>query len=244
MSERETIIYGRHAVLEVLREKPEAILELWIRDDIHHVLKIPSDVTVTSFSGTRLPVPLPKTATHQGFIAKLNTAALFTPYHEAERIWQTADVNAGLIILGELQDPHNVGAVIRSAAAFGITAVLLPKHRQTSLTAAVVKVSAGMVFTVPIVEITNVNRTITDLQKQGFFVYGLAGNDGQAVSLPQEKFTHPTAFVLGSEDTGLRAKTAEHCDTLLSIPMHERCESLNAATAAAVVFYAWSIQRT
>jgi 23S rRNA (guanosine2251-2'-O)-methyltransferase len=142
--------------------------------------------------------------------------------------------------LGEVQDPHNVGAVVRSAAAFGLRGVLIPKHRQAGVTGTVVKVSAGMAFKIPLVEVANANRTIEDLKKMGFFIYGLDGEGD--VALPLEDFSKPSVFVLGNEGEGMREKTKEHCDSILSIPIHGRAESLNASASAAVVFYAWSSQ--
>jgi 23S rRNA (guanosine2251-2'-O)-methyltransferase len=105
----------------------------------------------------------------------------------------------------------------------------------------VVKVSAGMAFRIPLVEIRNVNATLTDFKKRGCWIYGLAGEAG-SVLLPDESFTKPSVFVLGNEGEGLRQKTREACDTLLAIPMHPRCESLNAAASAAIVMYEWSTQ--
>jgi len=104
----------------------------------------------------------------------------------------------------------------------------------------VVKVSAGMAFRVPLVSISNVNTTIRDLKEKGFWMYGLDAR-GDAV-LGKETFDKPTVFVLGNEGAGLRKMTAEVCDTLLSIPLDQRCESLNASASAAVVFYEWARQ--
>ena len=145
-----------------------------------------------------------------------------------------------MLILGEVQDPHNVGAVIRSAAAFGFAGVLIPPHNQAPVTGTVVKVSAGMAFRIPLVTISNVNAVIRDLQQSGFWVYGLEG-DG-TVSTVNEEFAKPTAFVLGNEGSGLREKTKEACDDLISVPISKRCEPLNAAAATAVVLASWSAQ--
>ena len=145
-----------------------------------------------------------------------------------------------LLVLGEVQDPHNVGAVIRSAAAFGFAGVLIPPHNQAPVNGTVVKVSAGMAFRIPLVTIPNVNTVLRDLKEDGFWVYGLEGEG--TTKTTTEKYTRPTVFVLGNEGSGLREKTKELCDELLSIPIHPRCESLNAAAATAVVMAGWSAQ--
>ena len=150
------------------------------------------------------------------------------------------DPTTALLVLGEVQDPHNVGAVIRSAAAFGLAGILIPPHNQAPVTGTVVKVSAGMAFRIPLVTIPNVNTVLRDLQADGFWVYGLEGA-GTTTTIT-EKYSRPSVFVLGNEGEGLREKTKELCDELLSIPIHPRCESLNAAAATAVVLAGWSAQ--
>ena len=146
--------------------------------------------------------------------------------------------NTALVLLDEIQDPHNVGAIIRSAAAFGISGVLIPEHNQAPITGAVVKVSAGMAFRIPLVAIGNINNTIRDLKKRGFWVYGLDGSSKKSIS--GESFDAPTIFILGNEAKGIRQKTRELCDALVSIPIDSKCESLNVAASAAVALYAWS----
>ena len=145
-----------------------------------------------------------------------------------------------VVILDELNDPHNVGAIIRSAAAFGAAGVLMPPHHQSPVTGAVVKASAGMAFRVPLVRIGNVNYAVAALQKLGFRAYALAMEGSRNIA--KERFDAPSVFVVGNEGRGIRQGTAKVCDALLRIPMDERCESLNAAVSAAVVLYAWSAQ--
>ena len=235
-------IYGKHAVAEALEFRPDVVLHLYLRDDQKN--SFASDLQSkakhrTIFSGDNVPPEVDKKAVHQGVIAKIDRYKLLQTYDDFREKLQVTP-NTAVVILGELEDPHNVGAVIRSAAGFGLTAVLIPKHRQAGVTGTVVKVSAGMAFKIPLVEVGNVNRVVEDLKKKGFFVYGLDGEGD--TSLHTEQFTKPTAFILGNEGEGLRAKTREHCDMVLSIPMHDQCESLNASASAAVTFYQWSAQ--
>jgi 23S rRNA (guanosine2251-2'-O)-methyltransferase len=190
-------------------------------------------------SGNGMPDGIEKNATHQGIIGRVSLRALVRPYKEfIETLEITPDTS--VVVLGELQDPHNVGAVIRSAAAFGVSAVLIPEHNQAPVTGAVVKVSAGMAFRVPLVQIGNVNATLEDLKRRGFWIYGLEGEAKQ--SLVDEEFEKATALVLGNEGNGIRMKTLELCDIPLSIPMSPECESLNVAASAAVALYAWSVR--
>lgn len=176
-------------------------------------------------------------AVHQGVIAVINPDQLYTPLDTVREMLK-GKKNPCVVVLDELQDPHNVGAIIRSAVAFGASAILMPEHNQAPITGAVIKTSAGMVFRVPIVMIGNVNQTVRLLKDDGFWVYGLIM--GGTSPLPKTEFDTPTAFVVGNESTGIREKTLELCDITLSIPMDPRCESLNAATAASVVLYEWS----
>lgn len=176
-------------------------------------------------------------AVHQGVIASIDPSALFLPLDD---FLSSLDMkrNPAIAVLGELQDPHNVGAVIRSAAAFGLAGVLIPEHNQAPITGAVVKSSSGMTFRIPLVSIRNVNHALKVLKTKGFWTYGLSMRGKTA--LGAETFDTPSAFVIGNEGSGIREKTLEACDITLSIPMHPRTESLNAAVSAAIVFYEWS----
>lgn len=242
MDDRYIYIYGKHAVIEALTFRPDVISEVFLRDEAHSEVspKLLSGIKkVTLFKGEAIPREVDKHAVHQGMIAKIDKEKLVVSFEDFKRTLSVS-ADTALALLGEVQDPHNVGAVIRSAAGFGLSGVLIPKHRGAGVTGTVVKVSAGMAFRMPLVEVANVNRAIEDLKKEGFFVYGLDG--GGDTSLPEERFTKPSVFVLGNEGEGIRTKTKEHCDVIMSIPIHPRCESLNASASAAVAFYAWSTQ--
>lgn len=178
-------------------------------------------------------------AVHQGVVAKVAMDGFLVEY---EDFFRGRDVTprTSLVLLNEITDPHNVGAIIRSAAAFGVSGVLLPAHNQAPITGVVAKASAGAVFSIPIIAINNENQTIADLKRRGFWVYGLSGEGDHDVA--REAFDAPACFVIGSEGAGLRAKTREHCDIMLTIPIHPRVESLNASVAAGIVCASWARQ--
>lgn len=180
-------------------------------------------------------------ATHQGVCAILNERKVYTPLEEVLSRAQNASTNPLFVLLDELQDPHNVGAIIRSAVAFGATAILMPEHDQVQVTSTVIKTSSGMVFALPIVRIGNINTTLKNLQEKGYWAYGLTG-DGDT-SLTKASFDTPSIIVVGSEGDGIRAKTLEGCDFKLSIDIDSKCESLNASNAVAVALYEWRKQQ-
>lgn len=236
-------IFGKHAVSEALRFRPDVVKKVFL--DLNF-----SDAKIISLiEGIKLevlplnlknpPRGISANAAHQGIVAAILPEKLMVPYKDfIQKI--TVSPDAALLILGEVQDPHNVGAVIRSAAAFGLAGVLIPPHNQAPVTGTVIKVSAGMAFRIPLVAISNVNAIARDLKTRGFWLYGLEGKG--TVSTTTEKFTRPSAFILGNEGVGLRQKTKEVCDDLISIPIHPRCESLNAAAATAIVLATWSAE--
>ncbi len=233
-------IYGTHALEEALAAAPHAIKKVHlaptVREPRLRARLAEHAIPVVPLAAGRGRELAGRDAVHQGVIAVMDPGSLLMTL---DAFLATLDLarQPALAILGEVQDPHNVGAIIRSAAAFGLSGVLIPEHRQAGLTGAVVKASAGMVFRIPLVSIGNVNAALDTLKKRGFWVYGL---DMQGTPVGAEAFDAPAAFVVGNEGQGLREKTREHCDATLAIPMHPRTESLNAAVSAAVVFYAWS----
>jgi 23S rRNA (guanosine2251-2'-O)-methyltransferase len=234
-------IFGKHAVSEALRFRSDVVKQIFLDlnfSDAKIIAQIEaSRLEVRPLNLKNPPRGISANAAHQGIVAAIVPDALMVGYKDFIQKLTITDDSA-LLILGEVQDPHNVGAVIRSAAAFGLQGVLIPPHNQAPVTGTVIKVSAGMSFRIPLVAISNVNAVARDLKERGFWLYGLEG-DG-TVSTTTETFTKPSAFILGNEGSGLRQKTKEVCDDLISIPIHPRCESLNAAAATAVVLSAWS----
>lgn len=178
-----------------------------------------------------------RNAPHQGAVALISLSNILIPYEQWTRLGAKA-----IVLLNEIQDPHNVGTIIRSAAAFGAEAVLIPQGKQSPLTGAVIKSSAGMAFSMPLVSISNLQKTISDLKKQGYRVYGLAGEGKH--SLDKEAFDAPAVFIMGNESQGLSKSTLDLCDRVLSIPIEAKAESLNVAAAAAVTLFAWRTKNT
>ena len=234
-------IYGKHAVKELLALQPQRVQRIFVSvtaEAEFQAIGKRHHITVEPLAAHDFRKEL-EGAVHQGVVAKVAMDGLVLEYKDFMRTLRP-DASTSLVLLNEVTDPHNVGAIIRSAAAFGANGVLIPSHNQSPITSAVAKASAGMVFAIPIVAINNENQTILDLKERKFWIYGLAG-DGKN-ELSKEKFNAPAVFVIGSEGEGLRQKTREHCDILLRIPMHPRTESLNASVSAAVVLSEWATQ--
>ena len=234
-------IYGKHALMEALQNTPKVIRKVFLAADIKdtglHALLEKNSIPVSPLAKGSGKELVGRDATHQGVIAVMDPSALLISFDEFIATLDTKK-NPAVVVLGEVQDPHNVGAIIRSAAAFGLSAVLIPEHNQAGITGVVVKTSAGMAFRIPLVSIGNVNHALGVLKEKGFWTYGLAM--GGKTTLGTDTFDAPVAFVIGNEGAGIREKTLAACDVALSIPMHPRTESLNAAVSAAVVFYEWS----
>lgn len=236
-------IYGLHAVREALTHRPDSVVAVYQSQESSDrslaELARTQGIEVRKFDPDSGVAGVEKEANHQGYVATIKPETLMTSMTE---FMQTLEVTpkTALVVLNELQDPQNVGAIIRSAAAFGIAGVLIPPHNQAQVGGAVIKVSAGMAFRVPLVAIGNVNQCLRDLKEAGFWTYSLEG-EGSDESTKQTYDT-PVVFVLGNEGSGVRQKTSETCDFHLTIPIHPRCESLNVGAAAAVVFSGWSAQ--
>lgn len=240
MKQSKIYIYGKHALIEALESKPACVKKVYLsktQDDPRLLSLLRKRNISTAPLDTKQLSTVEGGGTHQGVVAHVSVDELVTPLKTYLRDLKVTDDTA-LVLLAEVQDPHNVGAVIRSAAAFGIAGVLFPEHNQAPISGAVVKVSAGMAFRIPLVQIGNINQAVRDLKDAGFSIYGLAGEGAETIT--KAKFDTPTVFILGNEGEGLRQKTRELCDGLLSIPMHPQCESLNAAASTSVALYAWS----
>ncbi len=232
---REALSKGKKGLLERVfltsgAETDSTLISLLQKHGIKHERVTPEEIE--SFVG--------RDATHQGVCALLDDRKLYIDLDEALSIAEKDGERPLLVVLDELQDPHNVGAIIRSAAAFGASAILMPEHDQVQITSTVIKTSAGAVFSLPIAHITNVNTTLRTLKDKGYWTYALTG-DGET-KLHTTTFDTPVAFVVGNEGEGIKPKTLEVCDFKLSIEITNNAESLNASNAAAVALYEWSKQ--
>jgi len=171
---------------------------------------------------------------HQGVAARYAVARLWAE-NELAGLVEAAAGRALVLILDGVQDPHNLGACLRSAAAAGVTAVVIPKDKSATVNATVRKTSAGAADRIPVVAVTNLARCLRDLQKQGVWLYGLAGE--AQMSLYRVDLRGNVGLVLGGEADGLRRLTREHCDGLVKIPMPGEIESLNVSVATGVALF-------
>lgn len=175
-----------------------------------------------------------QTGAHQGVIAQAAVRA-YSTIDEMLQLAQERGEQPLLILCDELTDPHNLGAIIRTAECAGAHGVIIPKRRNVGLTAVVGKASAGAVEYMPVARVSNLAQTIESLKKQGVWVFGTDA-DGSS-TLYQADLKGPTAIVIGSEGTGMSRLVSESCDVLVRIPMKGKITSLNASNAASILLY-------
>lgn len=169
-------------------------------------------------------------AAHQGVVA----FGAAQGYADLEDAAKDAEL---LVLLDGVEDPHNLGAIVRTAHAAGATAVLVPERRAAGLTETVAKAAAGALEHLPVVRIGNVTQTLETLKKRGFWIYGLDERGTQLYS--EIDYARPTVIVLGGEGAGLHQLVKKHCDILVRIPMAGAISSLNVSVAAGVVLFEW-----
>lgn len=232
------LIYGFHAVTAKLRHDPESIKEIFIdggrqdaraRDLIKHAEL--QSVRLILADGKRLDGMAPE-ARHQGVIARIEGGRKVA---HLDDVLDTLEEPAFLLVLDGVTDPRNLGACLRVADAVGAHAVVAPKDRAVGLTDVAAKTACGAVETMPYVMVTNLARTLRELQEREIWVVGTAGeaeSDLYGADWPQA-----TAWVLGAEGEGLRRLTRENCDQLVRIPMYGSVESLNVSVAAGICLY-------
>ncbi|NHA14760.1 23S rRNA (guanosine(2251)-2'-O)-methyltransferase RlmB [Thioalkalivibrio sp. XN279] len=238
MSTRE-LAWGLHPVREVLQRAPERVLELWAlggRADA----RMAEVLALAEAQGVRCQFVPRETldgmaggGVHQGVVARLAPAAPLDEndlYELLDRLQEPPF----LLVLDGVQDPHNLGACLRTADAAGAHAVIVPKDRAAGLTPAARKAAAGAAETVPLVQVVNLARCLRALKERGIWVAGAEAGGQPAF---EADLSGPLALVLGAEGAGLRRLTREHCDLLLSLPMKGAVESLNVSVAAGILLY-------
>ena len=237
--ERGGQIEGRNAVMEAIRAG-WALDKVYIADGktdralarLAAAAREAGAVTVTA-DRRRLDA-MSQTGAHQGVIAQ--TAAV--PYQPVSALLERAAARGEaplLVACDEIEDPHNLGAIIRTAEAAGAHGVIIPKRRSAGLTAVVGKTSAGALMHLPVARVPNLTAALRDLQKAGLWVFGAAAES--ETSLYQADFKGPTVLVIGSEGAGMGRLVRETCDQIVKIPMFGAVSSLNASAAAAVLLY-------
>jgi 23S rRNA (guanosine2251-2'-O)-methyltransferase len=232
-----SVVIGIHAVSRRLQQAPEQCIELICVDKRNPRLlqlidqarqagvdiRIEDRAHLTQLSGT---------SKHQGCLLQTLDSA---PSMDFQQCLQAIGPQSLLLVLDGIQDPHNLGACLRTADACGVDAVIIPRDRAVKVNATVRKVAAGGAESVPVIEVTNITRSLKDLQQAGVWIFGTSGD--AADSLYEHDFNGPVALVMGAEGSGLRRLTMASCDHLLKLPMRGQVESLNVSVATGVCLY-------
>ena len=239
MSEADGMIEGRNAVIEALRAGTSIDKIYLARGEtdktLGHIASTAREKGVVVVEADRRKLDfMSATKAHQGVIA-LAAVREYATVEDILRIAREKDEAPLLVVCDEISDPHNLGAIIRTAECAGAHGVVIPKRRSAGLTSIVGKTSAGAVSYLPVARVANLNAALRELQKEGLWVFGAAA-DG-ATPLYEADFKGPAAIVIGSEGSGMGRLVRESCDFLVSIPLKGHIQSLNASNAAAVLLY-------
>ncbi len=240
MSERQDLIHGIHAVLAALRLHAGSVMEVWVdatRRDVRitELTEAARQAKIKLHTVTQRELDdLAPDVRHQGALASCRVAPVYNE-NDLAVLLEKLDESAFLLVLDGVQDPHNLGACLRSADAAGVHGVVVPRDRAAPITAVVRKVASGAVESVPFFQVTNLARTLRELQSAGLWLVGAAGEG--ATILYEADLRGPLALVLGGEGEGLRRLTREHCDVLVRIPMAGTVESLNVSVAAGICLF-------
>ena len=238
-AEADGIIEGRNAVIEALRTDT-AIDKIYLAKGetdktLGHIASRAREAGIVVVEADRRKLDnMSRTHSHQGVIA----LAAVREYVSVQSILDAAAEKGEtplLVVCDEISDPHNLGAILRTAECAGAHGVIIPKRRSAGLTAIVAKTSAGAVSYVPVARVANLSATLKELKKQGVWVFGTAAEG--STPLYEADLKGPAAIVIGSEGDGMSRLVAENCDFLVSIPMRGRISSLNASAAAAILLY-------
>ncbi|MDG1122792.1 MAG: 23S rRNA (guanosine(2251)-2'-O)-methyltransferase RlmB [Glaciecola sp.] len=243
MAQQHEWLYGIHALTAVLEREPQRVLEIYIakgRDDerLHTLINLARKNGLgIQFCNKKILDDKAQGESHQGIVARAQPAKTLTE-NDLDAIIAHAQ-NMGkapfLLVLDGVTDPHNLGAVLRSADAAGVDAVIVPKDKSASMNATVRKVACGAADVIPLIQVTNLSRTLAELQEKAIWVVGTAGEAKQSVF--DCKMNGPIALVMGAEGKGMRRLTRERCDELIKLPMHGSVSSLNVSVATGICLY-------
>lgn len=237
------LIHGFHAVTARLRHHPGSIQVIYMDESrrdrrAKDLIKVAEDRNVRVVMADGARVDEMARGKSQGVVAQASPIQLA---QDLDEVLDDLSEPALLMVLDGVTDPHNLGACLRSADAFGVHAVLAPKDRSAGLSAVAMKAASGAADSVPYLTVTNLARTLRDLKERNILVIGT--DDEATGTLADADFTGAAALVLGAEGAGMRRLTREHCDVLVSIPMFGQVESLNVSVSAGVCLYEARRQR-
>ena len=227
-------LWGKHAVAAALDNPKRTVLKAWATRDAATFMQFPKDVPVTMAEAPDLGRLVPNDAPHQGVVIEVE------PLEDAwlDGILNDAPERAVLLVLDQVTDPHNVGAILRSAAAFGAIGIVTQDRHSPPESGVIAKAASGALERLPWSRVVNLARALEEIGDAGFWRIGLAGD--VATDLKTALGPPRVALVLGAEGPGLRHNTREHCDALARLPISDTVESLNVSNAAAVALYAAS----
>jgi len=240
VSAGEQLIYGVHAVKAALKYDPGNIVEAWVEQHRHDRRIQPLVAHMEGLPLRLHRVPrreldrLAEGEVHQGIIARYRGQPILGEADLQGRLDELRE-EPFLLVLDQIQDPHNLGACLRIADAAGMHGVIAPRDRAVGLTPTVHKVASGAAQSVPFFQVTNLARTLRSLKDRGVWLAGAAGEAERSVF--EANLAGPLAIAMGAEDTGLRRLTRELCDFLVRIPMHGTVDSLNASVATGVIAF-------
>lgn len=235
-----SFVYGLHAIAALLEKNPQRVRQVFVqkgREDARiaalQTLAHEFNISVQIVSRSHLD-EWTGNAVHQGIVAQVIAQSSLTET-DLFSLLDQLHTPVFLLILDGVQDPHNLGACLRTANAAGVHALIIPKDKSVALTPTVLKVASGAAEITPVVMVTNLARVLRELKKRGIWIYG--ASDDAEKSIYQENLQGNIAIVLGAEGMGLRRLTQEHCDQLLNIPMQGTVSSLNVSVATGVCLF-------
>lgn len=227
------LIYGKHVVQAALQNPMRKIKRVLVTRNTRDELGEKQFAKIKNLQITdskKLDDMLPREAVHQGIA--LECEALTQPSLQE---WLVLKCNKPLIILDQVSDPHNVGAILRSAAAFDVGAVIVTDRNAPAENGVMAKSASGALEFIPLISVVNLAQAIELIKKSGYWVYGL--DSAAKKNISEAKFDKKTTLVLGAEGRGLRRLTSENCDMLIRLPISGQMESLNVSNAAAIALY-------